>query len=235
MTFIEENISASPIADMTQSTPALEGMRYSIYGVPTPTPTFSIPAVQEFMSAPADAYAPTFSIPVLILMAIFAVALLFNSYKDIKTGVLKPWWKPWIIPGACTVAAVIISAVTGTAESIGSILATVMVIAFYVMAFFKKMGGADFICMSLCAIMVGVCLGWIPLLIWVFIGLIFIPAITHLVFKIVYGYQLTEKKGYSLGQAYKELDQKCKGQRIIPAPAGGFIAAVLIWVLMWGL
>lgn len=191
--------------------------------------------LQEFMSAPADAYAPTFSIPVLIIMAVFAVFMLINSYRDIKTGILKPWWKPWIIPAACTVAAVIISSVTGTAESIGSILATVMIIAFYFMAYFKKMGGADFICMSLCAIMIGVCLGWIPLLIWVFVGLIFIPTVTHLVFKCIYGSQLIEKTGCTLTQAFKELEPKCKGQRIIPAPTGGFIAAVLIWVLMWGL
>lgn len=232
MTF-EETMSAP--ADFTFNTPAVEQMRYSADIFAPTQAAENLSGLEAFMATPADVFAPTFNIFVLILMGIFAVFLLINSYRDIKTGVLKPWWKPWVVPAACTVAAVIISAVTGTAEGIGSIIATLMTIVFYLMAYFKRMGGADFICMSLCAIMVGVCLGWIPLLIWVFIGLIFIPAITHLVFKIVYGNRLIEKTGCTMSQASKELEPKCKSQRIIPAPAGGFIAAVLIWVLIWGL
>lgn len=192
----------------------------------------------EAMNSPAELFAPEFNMTVIVLLSIFAVCMLIIGIVDIRKHVLHPWWAWWAVPLGLTVASIVLSANAGTADGIGAIVATALIVVYYILAGKHLIGGADFWGHSLCFAAVGVCLGWIPLLIFIFIGVIFVPAISKLVY--VMGDALQDKRDNPTDVRTPE--QRLKGSLtkqgnkivyLLPAPAVGFICTLIIWFFMW--
>lgn len=191
--------------------------------------------VTEYLTQPI-VEPPEFPAVLLCLLTIFAVSLGYCAWTDHKKGVLLPNRKYWLLPGVTALAVLIIRAplmpyTTPTAELSDLIICIIACLMYYVTAYRGIMGGADFWGCSLCTIMLCFGLGWPAFLVWIFIALVFIPAVCRTVARVKWCYQQT---GSCTWEAWKKSNWGVlKSYRLLPALFAGYVGAVLVYVGAW--
>lgn len=187
----------------------------------------------EYLNQPA--IMPIFHPAILGLLAAFAVLLAFCAWTDYRKGVLLPNWKYWLLPAIIAGAVMLFRLrwpeTFGAAGLPDIIICLICILMYYITAWQRLLGGADFWGCSFVTIILCYGLGWPAFLIWVFISLIFIPFVCRTAARIKW---CQHEAGAVTWDAWKKSNRGVKqSYRLLPAVWIGYVGALIVYLGAW--
>ena len=189
--------------------------------------------ISEYLNQPV--ITPEFHPLIIMMLLAFGICLAYAAWTDYKTGILLPNLRYWLFPGILLVLAFNCRALGGTefgsASSADFLVALIVCLMYYLTAWKGILGGADFWGCALTTCMLCYCLGWPAFLIWVFIALVFIPAVCRTTARIRYcratgspvTWEIWRKSNWAVKKSF----------RLLPAVLAGYIGAIITYIGAW--